>query len=281
MKDKIITKKLQEALTDSQATTKAKADFVGTFTDLGQKPVEAGRLADFIFQNLAGVTSETLATREMVIGEMIKRCQCGGRPMPQVLTEKIESRSRIIYEQIKPFLEGVKGLVIDFGCGNGIVAQLLHDGIGLDIEGYDVVKYSSPDITIPTQLFDGATVRVVNRTFEAAVVTNVLHHEENNEQILLELTRIVRRRLVIIETVPDLVPVTEMNSELCRVFWNDYLYNRLFCPGAGIPVPGTYDTPQGWEERLKTLGWILVQSTDLGVDQPIIRDRHHLLVFDR
>ncbi|MEN9605068.1 MAG: hypothetical protein RJB39_753, partial [Candidatus Parcubacteria bacterium] len=190
-------------------------------------------------------------------------------------------RSQLIYEQVGKYFEGITGPVVDFGCGNGMVAQLLHDGKGLDIVGYDVVNYTMPGVTIPIYQFDGATLPVGNNHFSAAVVTNVFHHADDPDQLLRELTEKVSDTLVIIETVPHTVPAGQMETEMRRVYFNDYLYNRLFCPGAGIPVPGMYRTPEEWIVALEALGWVLVEGVDLGVDQKCIRDRHHLLVFKR
>ncbi|MEN9605097.1 MAG: hypothetical protein RJB39_782, partial [Candidatus Parcubacteria bacterium] len=81
----IIATKLLWALSDQQAVALAKEDFVGTFTDLGQKLVEAKRLTDFIFQNLNGVTEQTLGAREQVIGEIIRCCKAGEVTLPEVL----------------------------------------------------------------------------------------------------------------------------------------------------------------------------------------------------
>ncbi len=280
-KDATITEKLLWALTDPKAVELAKVDFIGTFTDLGQDPGEAEHLTTFIFQNLEGVTEQTLAAKELIVGEMIKCCKAGILTLPEVLTRGIQGRSQLIYDQVGKYFEDVTGRVVDFGCGNGVVAQLLHEGNGLNIVGYDVVNYTTPGVTIPTHLFDGTKLPVDEGYFSAAVVTNVFHHSDDPDVLLKELTRTVTTRLVIIETVPDPVSEEKEDTEMRRVYLNDYLYNRLFNPGVGIPVPGTYRTPKGWIGALEVLGWTVVESIDLGVDQKCIRDRHHLLVVDR
>jgi Fe-S cluster biosynthesis and repair protein YggX len=112
------------------------------------------------------------------------------------------------------------------------------------------------------------------------LLTNVLHHEKNNEKIIDELDRIVRRRLVILETVPIGETENDMEQDKDRTFMNDYLYNHLF-HNADVPVPGTFETPNKWIERFSNHGWKLVNEKDLGFDQPTIKDRHYLLVFER
>ena len=36
-----------------------------------------------------------------------------------------------------------------------------------------------------------------------------------------------------------------------------------------------------WEDRFKAHGWKISKSIDLGVDQEIIKDTHHLLVLEK
>ena len=122
-------------------------------------------------------------------------------------------------------------------------------------------------------------------------MTNVAHHEPENQLVLAELARIIRPggRLIVIETVPE--DKTEEALEI--TFLNDYFYNRiLHC--ADIAVPGTYETLEGWIGRFDDVGFELdlLEDVDdpllresnpfpLGYDQPTIRDLHALYVFRR
>ena len=112
------------------------------------------------------------------------------------------------------------------------------------------------------------------------MLTNVIHHEKDNEKILKELNRIVKSKLVIIETVPEADTRTAAKKDWGRMLLNDTLWNRFF-NYANIPVPGAYEIPSDWVRRFKKYGWKVVISEDLGIDQPTIQDRHHLLVLER
>lgn len=268
----------------------ATGDYIQTFLDLGMRDEEARELCAYIMQTLRKVCSAefTLEAAEGAITEKMKGYAVGGRGLLNVLNEKVAGRSNIVVSQIKPYFDGVTGPVIDFGCGDGSVGQILHDQTDLSITGYDVISYPVLGVGIPLMEFDGKTVPVADGHFETACVMNVIHHEADNEQILAELTRIVSQKLVVIETVPNPTGVGDPNhtaemaaDEKSRVFMNDYLYNRLFHFGAEIPVPGTYETAEGWIARFAKHGWKAEVSIDLGIDQEVIRDRHHLYVFVR
>lgn len=283
-KDSVIKatiQKLKQSFSNPASVVQGKRDYALTFAKLGLPKPQSQHLAHFIFEELKTADEDTLRPKEDVIVAEMERFRIQGKTMSEVLREGITARSRLIHTQIRPYFDGMTGPVIDFGCGNGVVAQMLHESTGLDVSGYDVVSYPSSQVTVPIELFDGKTIPVEYEHFSTAVVTNVLHHDEHPSRVLQELTRITSHRLVIIETVPDPVADSELDAEMGRVFFNDYLYNRLINAGAGIGVPGMYDTPQGWIASLEALGWKVVASIDLGIDQKVILDRHHLLVFDK
>ncbi|MEY2664347.1 MAG: hypothetical protein RIT04_155 [Candidatus Parcubacteria bacterium] len=286
MKNKLIIANLVLAFASdkfsARAIKRATKDYIQTFIDIGMGEKKAGELCACIMHLLRKVCSRalTLKKAEVLIVKEMSEYRVDGRGIREVLNEKLANRSNIVVSQIAPYLKSVTGPVIDFGCGDGSISQILHDQMGLNITGYDVTSYRLPSVSIPMVKFDGKTVPVADGRFEAAVVTNVIHHEADNERIIKELTRVVSKKLVVIETVPN--PTKNKHNaeaEKSRVFMNDYLYNRLFQFGAEIPVPGTYETAENWPKRFAEHGWKTEVSVDLGIDQKIIRDRHHLYVF--
>lgn len=160
------------------------------------------------------------------------------------------------------------------------MTQILHDELDLNIEGVDVRLYKASNINVPIKLFNGNHVDVADKEYGSGLLTNVLHHEKENEKILNELDRIIKNKLVILETVPVGQTEEDMERDKDRTFMNDYLYNRLF-HSADVPAPGTFETPQKWIERFSQHGWQLENEKDLGFDQPTIKDRHYLLVFKK
>ncbi len=194
-------------------------------------------------------------------------------------------RSSIILSQIKDYLSDIKGEIIDFGAGDGRLAQKIVDELGKQVRGVEVAKYKPiAGQTVNVSLFNGRNVEATAGEFEASVCINVLHHDPDSDKILDELARIVSNRLIIIETVPEGKTLDEIEKDKERVFMNDYLSNRIIhgalCE-ADIPVPGSYDTHEGWAKRLKARGFSVIRSLDLGYDQSTIRDKHHLIVAEK
>jgi hypothetical protein len=279
---RLMKERIERSLEDEETRAKVTDDFSYTFERLGLSPDDAKKLCDNVFallkakKPLPDIEAETLR-----IFENIKLKVGDKEPnLIEILHEKLRDRAKIIASQVAPHLGDVKEKAIDYGAGDGQVTQMLHDQLGLDIEGVDVRLYKAPNVTVPIMLFNGGHVEAADGTYEAALLTNVLHHEKANEKIFDELDRIVRRKLVILETVPVGETEEVMEQDKDRTFMNDYLYNRLF-HSADVPVPGTFETPKKWVDRFAQHGWKLVNEEDLGFDQPTIKDRHYLLVFEK
>ena len=279
---RVMKERIKYSLEDEKTRAKVADDFSSTFKQLGLSPEQSKKLCDNVFallkdsKPLPDIEAEILR-----IFENIKLKVGDKEPnLIEILHEKLRNRAKIIASQVALHLGDVKEKTIDYGAGDGQVTQMLHDQLGLDIEGVDVRLYKTPNVTVPIMLFNGGHVEATDGTYEAALLTNVLHHEKANEKIFDELDRIVRRKLVILETVPAGATEEVMEQDKDRTFMNDYLYNRLF-HSADVPVPGTFETPKKWVDRFAQHGWKLVNEEDLGFDQPTIKDRHYLLVFEK
>ncbi len=271
------------ALEDPEIRQQVSEDFTYTFEQLGLPVDQSKELTQQILSTL--VADKNLNVIEEEVLEVFQRTTVGEsgnkKNLVDILHEKLASRAEIIFQQIEPHLAGEEGRIIDFGAGDGQVTQRLHDRLHLNVEGADVRLYPAEGVTVPIRKMEQSRIdEVPDGFYETAVLTNVMHHEKDNETIFKELDRIVTNKLVVIETVPVGPTPEAIVHDRERTFMNDYLYNRLF-HNADVPVPGTYETPEGWIERFQQHGWVVKTSEDLGIDQPTIRDHHHLLVLKK
>lgn len=207
---------------------------------------------------------------------LLKNTKVEGKPFMEVLEQRLDERHVKVVGQISQFIKGTKGKIIDFGAGNGGAAQILHDKYGLDVEAVDASDYRSGNITVPFLKFKDGKIPVPDNYYNTAVLIAVLHHDTNNERILQELTRIVKHRLIIQETSP----IDHTKQEWERTFATDVLWNRFF-HYADVPVPGSYESPQGWIQRFAKYGWKLVAREELGYDTATAKVFHNLLVFEK
>ncbi len=286
----IMRARIQAALLDPRILEQARADFEHTFMQLGITAAEAIRMTDRVINLLQSTVDLEKTEREIFawFGTMLVE----GVPLTKVLDQKMSGRAEIIFNQVSPFFAGfdTETEIVDFGCGDGQVTQLLHDRLNLQkIVGYDVKLYKAAGVTVPINQIIGHSTAAKTGQFSAMLLTNVAHHEADNQKLLEEAARILRpgARLVVIETVP-----TENTKVAFEVnFLNDYFYNRLF-HAADVPVPGTYELAANWVDRFRAVGFELEElhfedislnenPKHLGFDQPTIRDWHVLYVFKR
>ncbi len=272
----LLLSNLKKSVSDPVTFAKATNNFITTFTRLNIGS-QAEKLASYIFKVILEAGTIEEAERKVRVRFNETRTD-DGKKVSEMIEAGLNERFKLMFSQLQPHLKGIDNM-IDYGCGSGTLTQMIHDRLGMQIEGVDIRDFRARHVTVPVRHFDGRTVRVEDNHYQGAVLTNVIHHEARNECILEELTRIAKFRLVIIETVPEGSSTEDTQADWGRMLLNDALWNRFF-NRANIPCPGTYETPAGWQRRLGEFGWHLSHSEDLGFDQPTIQDRHHLLVFE-
>ncbi len=278
--NQLLLTNLQHSLASDYTFNLVLADFTTTFQKLGCGSEDLARsVALYVISQI--LRAKKLADAEKAIKSYFNHTVfAGNKKIFDLIATGLATRVSIIVDEVKPHLQAAVGPVLDYGCGDGRVAQTLHDQLHVVVQGIDVRNFKAAGVSIPLKKFAGGKVPVKGNFYEYAVMTNVMHHELNNEKIIKELSRIVAKKLVIIETVPEANTAVQAKKDWGRMLLNDTLWNRFF-NYADIPVPGTYETPAGWIKRFKKYGWQVAVSEDLGIDQPTIQDRHHLLVFTK
>lgn len=196
----------------------------------------------------------------------------------ELLPEALTGRAKIIFNQVQADMEKSGGKMLDFGAGDGQVTQMLRDA-GNDIEGFDVVLYKQTAGLV--YQFDGSVVPREDHTYDTLLATNVFHHEANNHICLEECYRLLKPggTMVVIETIPVVEEGETKEEAWDRCYFNDWFYNRPFHPVDNIPVPGTYETEQGWKDRFQALGLQVMVEYEHGIDIDIVPDHHHQFVL--
>jgi SAM-dependent methyltransferase len=108
-------------------------------------------------------------------------------------------------ELLKPYIKSVianekQNLeVIDLGAGEGYVGDALSRELAADVTLVDVVDMNRTPR--PLTVYDGETLPYADNQFDVTVVSFVLHHCEDPEQVLSEALRVSSGGVVILESV--------------------------------------------------------------------------------
>lgn len=149
------------------------------------------------------------------------------------------SRLKELVRQITPHLRpGDK--VLDVGCGYGALGRAIMDSPqcpkGVEVRGLERVKRGGE--AIPVEAYDGKTIPYPDGSFDAIIVADVLHHEEDPHRLISECRR-VSRRLLIIKDHEVKGPLAQQRISLL-----DWAANAPY----GVPCLYRYNTPAEWDQ---------------------------------
>lgn len=170
-------------------------------------------------------------------------------------------RVRVLSDRLAELLPA-DSKILDVGCGDGTIASLLMRKRGdVRIEGIDVLV--RPQTRIPVTPFDGNRIPFADRSFDAVMFVDVLHHTEDPMILLREAARVARKAIVIKDhTMDGLLAGTTLrlmdyvgNARhgvvLPYNYWSLARWNRAFeelglKPSVWNPKLGLYPPPASW-----------------------------------
>jgi SAM-dependent methyltransferase len=122
------------------------------------------------------------------------------------------------------FKESDVRTVLDVGCGHAHVTRALQDEFPhISFTGVDVKVRDNP--AIPVIGYDGKTLPFADKSFDAVMTIDVLHHTDDPVATLKECARVARRFILVKDHIAD-----SWYDDL-RLRFLDWFGNRPF----GIP----------------------------------------------
>lgn len=86
--------------------------------------------------------------------------------------------------------------VLDVGCGDGLIDRMILEARGdLSLQGIDVSL--RPQLHIPTVCFDGRTIPHPDKSFDAVMFLDVLHHTLDPMILITEARRVARKCILV------------------------------------------------------------------------------------
>jgi len=150
--------------------------------------------------------------------------------------------------------------VLDIGCGNGIVSQILIDKLGVNLLGTDIDQYLKKEI--PFKLMNRDSILPFkDQEFDYALFNDVLHHTTKIRELIKEAKR-VSGKVLIFEMEPG-----NLNKFVDKTF------NWFHRPQMKVPL--NFLTKEEWAGLLSELN---LEFAILELEKPFYYPLKHLLI---
>ena len=138
---------------------------------------------------------------------------------------------------------GPASSLLDVGAGDGAMALAVARLVGARrLAGVDVLLRPAP--AVPITRYDGATLPFPDASFEAVLLSDVLHHAADPERVLRESLRVAAR----VVAVKDHFRFGLFSAAVL------YAMDRAGNAAAGVPSPGAYFTRPAWSALVERAG---------------------------
>ena len=166
----------------------------------------------------------------------------------------LKRRANVLSNHLLRFLP-CNSTVLDIGSGDGLLGYMLQKrGTGLQVHGIDVLARAHT--YIPVLPFDGISIPYQDKSFDFALLVDVLHHTDEPLLLLREADRVARRGVII----KDHVTSGLFSSYTLRIM--DWVGNARY----SVRLPYNYWTQLQWQDAISQLGWKTLQwEHDLGL----------------
>ena len=158
--------------------------------------------------------------------------------------------------------------MLDVGCGEGFVAHHLTALLGKNVIGVDLAETTEAKIKYLS--YDGTRIPVTDHSFDGVLLSYVLHHVQDIDQVLSEVRRIVRNGglVVVYEDIPK--------------DWRD----RLPCWAHDMKWrrrvgPCTFRRPGEWKELFNSYGLEIQSEHQISRWRNIVHPVGHTLFILR
>lgn len=158
---------------------------------------------------------------------------------------------RLSDELSKLFPQGAS--ILDVGCGDGLVSSLIKaKRPDVEVRGIDIMVRGATHI--PVTEFDGMTIPLPDKSVDAVLFVDVLHHTEDPMIMLREAKRVSRGSIIMKDHTDD-----GFLSNATLTFM-DWVGNKPH----GVVLPYNYWKHDTWKRAIAELGLTTeVWKTDL------------------
>lgn len=141
--------------------------------------------------------------------------------------------------------------VLDVGCGNGALGDLIRQGRRLAaLEGLEVVPQKS--CRIPCRVFDGRVIPMPDSSVDVCLFVDVLHHTDDIAAMLAEARRVTRKYILLKDHL------CESRIQFQTLKFMDWVGNRPY----GVRLPNNYRSHGQWKDLFAAASLKVVGRTE-------------------
>jgi SAM-dependent methyltransferase len=151
-----------------------------------------------------------------------------------------------IVNNVAPLLDADAATAVDIGCGDGIFSSLLAKARpGLKILGVEI--RARPGCRIECITYDGVTLPFPDKSYDYALLINMLHHCDDPSRVLDEAKRVARRGVIIKDHYAN------NRFDFCNLVLMEWIGNAF----TGINQPYGFVSEPGWKDVFQKHGLVV------------------------
>lgn len=120
------------------------------------------------------------------------------RLLKKIVYKFARARAEIIFYSLKEFLKNEE-TILDIGCGSCNIIEVLNENnlnvVALDIKNLSIINGIKPII------YNGKRMPFVDNTFDCSMILTVLHHTNQQKELLDEAMRVTKKKIIVLEDV--------------------------------------------------------------------------------
>lgn len=186
----------------------------------------------------------------------------------KLLKRFVVKGTNVVGKEIANFIEDNED-VLDFGCGNMMVANVIKNKRKVTITGIDNVDYNLTGNKLI--LYDGGKIPFDDSNFDTVVSSLVFHHCDNPEAALRECIRVSRKKIIVIEDYYTNI----FGKVLTKAV--DWIANRI--QSSEINIPFNFKSVPEWEKTFSENGLNVVAKKSFRI--PTSPNKYMLFVLNK
>lgn len=186
----------------------------------------------------------------------------------KIIRKLVETSTGTVGGEIAGFIENGEK-ILDFGCGNMMVADVIKNNRKVTVTGIDSVDYNLTKNKLI--LYDGKKIPFSDSKFDTVVSSLVFHHCDDPEAALRECIRVSRKKIIVIEDY-----YTSVFGKV-RTKIVDWVANRV--QSSEINIPFNFKSISEWEETFSENGLDVVAKKSFRI--PPSPNKYMLFVMNK